>query len=1032
MRGTWWLLLSVLRALALSAAQQLPAEPVWLSERPPPSSKLAPLRRLDGTAHPTGMSYRFIFLATRDVPVASDGIALSEVELLNDAGSTITMLAASSPGGVFLPRENPACAIDASLDTKWLDLAFDDISGTFAVLELVAAAEPADVAGYRLYSAPDAPKRDPVTWRLEARIYHDADDPANENEPWHILHEVVGATPPAARKAAYDDFWLVAPPPPPPPPLFRLLVTEVRGAEESDSVSIDEVMLYTRSGDRVHVAAASNPGGSTPTRQGPEKAVDQLLGSKWLDLAFPGASRSELWLELSGESEVRTRGVPCLISVASFAHDRDRLPEMMTALTCTHTHPPVCEQVQVASYNMRTANDQPKRDPVTWVLQRWAADGVSWLDVSSVTRYVPPVERGALFATSPFRLSDAPPAPPLQPIFSPSPTPPPPPPPTPSPPPPSPAPPPLLPPPSSPPRPPLPSPSPPPPRPLPPPSPPPPSPTPPSPPPHLPGYHAPPTEPPLPPVPPPPSAPPPCHPPPPPPLPSPPPPLPSSPPALLPASPSPPLQPPLFPGAVIRQHLSFSLFEVGARRRRLQLEEGGASDEQGLAVPLETVQEYVADQLDGRTEGAVIVTIAGSAVITKIIGDCVVQIAAIALIVDDLIDSLLSQFGVPFQSTAIACGFDVVSAPAPPSPLVSDTIASPSLHAAPSLSPPLASSESTESTLTPSPSLTFPSPPLSSLPPPPPPPPPPLLPLTSAQGAQPVNVGAPPSETQQALVDGSIGSGGCVGIVDCFGGILPLVFSAMGGALCALLCSIVGMRVYLSSRARHKQPSLVEHVLTRFTTDDPAALLSSTNRPSTEVSQRHRIVATPSTCGLPYHKGVGSTYHDGSADDEATESTSLVGFSDFVVATTHVPWQKRAKERLTWSRASVGTSVSPETGVGAGTTDKEQQPSRGGIIVPTLDLGVGGADADAVLSLPSEEEEDEDALDGWSHCGNTAAAHADSAEGAGSRCDGEAGAGAAKDDGQDAAIEMRRAPRGALRSLRRAPQPITEKMSSGS
>ena len=317
-------LLSLIWLVALSGAQQVdtsnpevlrPARVRQRSASPLPErhrpSLQNSLRRLEGTAYATGMSYRFVFLAARDLPVASDGIALSEVEFLDEHGSDVAMLTATNPGGVYLPREGPAHAIDGSIENKWLDLSVDHSNASASstvlesVLELIAEAEPADVAGYRLFTAPDAPKRDPITWRLEARMHHDADDPANEYEPWHILHEVVGATPPDARKAAYTDFWLLAPPPPPPTPLLRLIITEVRGSLGADSASIDEIILYTRSGERAEIAAASNPGGDVPPRQGPERAVDQLAGSKWLDLAFPVAGRSELWLEMAGDPEVR-------------------------------------------------------------------------------------------------------------------------------------------------------------------------------------------------------------------------------------------------------------------------------------------------------------------------------------------------------------------------------------------------------------------------------------------------------------------------------------------------------------------------------------------------------------------------------------------------------------------------------------------------------------------------------------------------------------------------------------------------------
>ena len=116
----------------------------------------------------------------------------------------------------------------------------------------------------------------------------------------------------------------------------------------------------------------------------------------------------------------------------------------------------------------------------------------------------------------------------------------------------------------------------------------------------------------------------------------------------------------MLPGATIAEHLSFGLSfatlatgtnEEGEARRNLQ------------STQLETVQLYVADQLDGRTEGTVTTAIVDGVLTTKILGDCASSRPTLEPIVNDLLDSLDSLFGIPFQAATLPCGFDVVHAP---------------------------------------------------------------------------------------------------------------------------------------------------------------------------------------------------------------------------------------------------------------------------------------------------------------------------------------------------------------------------------
>lgn len=147
-------------------------------------------------------------------------VSISDVQLLSVGGLPLTVARATSPTSDSSPKnEGPSAAIDGLPWSKWLDPTFRAVGQSELYLYFNSAQV---VAGYRLWTSQDAPKRDPTDWRFEAQL---------ADGSWTLLENVQGTTPPYARNAAYDDRWLIAPPPPPPPspsPQYRLVVTSVR------------------------------------------------------------------------------------------------------------------------------------------------------------------------------------------------------------------------------------------------------------------------------------------------------------------------------------------------------------------------------------------------------------------------------------------------------------------------------------------------------------------------------------------------------------------------------------------------------------------------------------------------------------------------------------------------------------------------------------------------------------------------------------------------------------------------------------
>ena len=142
---------------------------------------------------------------------------------------------------------------------------------------------------------------------------------------------------------------------------YRFNFTEARGSwcnscPPADAISLSEVKLYgtgpvssTLSGTPPLawdvMSDATNPGGSNPQNQQAPQAIDSYLSTKWLDFNGAPGSRGYSILEVS------------LAGVST-----------------------------VTEYQLFTANDNPKRDPITWDL--YAQDNATsqWHKISHVHR----------------------------------------------------------------------------------------------------------------------------------------------------------------------------------------------------------------------------------------------------------------------------------------------------------------------------------------------------------------------------------------------------------------------------------------------------------------------------------------------------------------------------------------------------------------------------------------------------------------------------------------------------------------------
>ncbi|KAL1511003.1 hypothetical protein AB1Y20_005828 [Prymnesium parvum] len=168
--------------------------------------------------------------------------------------------------------------------------------------------------------------------------------------------------------------------------MLRIVFSQLRGA--ADGIQLAELSLYSSRGRPVEGVTAENPGGLALTPfQRSHAVVDGLLSTKWFDGAMGRANRSVLLLRRERAAQNGSEETtPCLPAASCSLGD------------------------DVVEYEFFTANDNPRRDPCSWLVERQTAGG-AWELLSEVHAFSPPLARKASFGRSPLS-SSAPTSPP--------------------------------------------------------------------------------------------------------------------------------------------------------------------------------------------------------------------------------------------------------------------------------------------------------------------------------------------------------------------------------------------------------------------------------------------------------------------------------------------------------------------------------------------------------------------------------------------------------------------------------------------
>lgn len=306
-------------------------------------------------APPGGKYYMFRFTKIKD-PRFAGGVQLSKIILKDQNEQVVNIDLATQVGRTDAQRasEDAPSLIDGSTSTKWFDGNYFRGDGTrLSEIILYTHTSNRHVKKYELFTAADAPERDPISWEFGDW------DPV---DGFKKRETVTDFTPPATRLGSYglrEASFNIIPSPPNPPPsppyappavtpsppaaqIYEFEFTKVRTVHDDgsyDAVQLGAVVLYDYNGNPIPIATAENPGGIMSAAQQASNLIFTTGGN------VPGnyvADPDYKWVD-SGFGSTQTSTV------------------RLTALSPNGA--------SVGAYKFHTAKDIDRRDPVSWTLR---------------------------------------------------------------------------------------------------------------------------------------------------------------------------------------------------------------------------------------------------------------------------------------------------------------------------------------------------------------------------------------------------------------------------------------------------------------------------------------------------------------------------------------------------------------------------------------------------------------------------------------------------------------------------------------
>jgi len=383
-----------------------------------------------------GLRLKFAFTAVRNSGHSSQAVDISLSELVvRDADlNVLTVAFISGHHNAEHPKgEGPAALIDGDNATKWIDLNFAQ-NGDEAYLIVEMQEGQLEPAAFELFTnLQGQSRRDPVDFAVykenDCLGWDVATKPEDDSDArWS------GLIPPEERGVSYDAaspfrFTL--------PALssmdstrceysdrYRFLISKVRGPDGVDGVQLGELKIsgdtydaatgVTSSGP-LHIAQISNPGGCGGTLEAEQCGMKNDTQDNSLTLAFttvPFTTYSQLVDKLvdgdvdfdpngNDPLEAKCKGCSykcCKWFDSSFdpegsASGHSMLEVRLTGLSL------------LTRYELYTAADVEKRDPVSWTVQKMRQDGVTWQTIAQVDDNPTPMARresyGSFYAHGP-------------------------------------------------------------------------------------------------------------------------------------------------------------------------------------------------------------------------------------------------------------------------------------------------------------------------------------------------------------------------------------------------------------------------------------------------------------------------------------------------------------------------------------------------------------------------------------------------------------------------------------------------------